>query len=260
MSSTINACHVWDGGGITLSSSVDFTCISKQYWVSGWLGVGFLAREWDGKRDGALPNSSGFSWPFWPFVSVRVWPLVWILISGSKSCRLLHLAAIDMKTVVVNWNSGYVHTDWVQKPLQEIKVTNGLAVTASYPWWVGDPLIHHQQIPSQMRGTLPTREKVLTSHLEPPEWQFKGWSWTTTAPHHQTRPLGSCHFFLSPPRDARKYDLSGGTLDGLMGSPKWWFIPCVPILTKRLWSLPLWYQVWVDPGGWATWLAHKQLK
>ena len=29
-------------------------------------------------------------------------------------------------------------------------------------------------------GTLPTSEKVLTSLLKPPDWQFKGWSWTTT--------------------------------------------------------------------------------
>ena len=51
--------------------------------------------------------------------------------------------------------------------------------------------------------TLPTWGKVLTSLLKPPDWQFKGWLTTATAPCCQTRPLGSCHFFLSPPRDAR---------------------------------------------------------
>ena len=58
-------------------------------------------------------------------------------------------------------------------------------------------------------GTLPTREKVLTIVLEPPDWQFKGWSQTATGPCCQTRPLGSCHFFFSPPRDARNVTILG---------------------------------------------------
>ena len=57
-----------------------------------------------------------------------------------------------MKTVVMNWNSRCLHTDWVQKPLQENKDTNGLAVTASYPQWVRNPFICLQQIPMQMSG------------------------------------------------------------------------------------------------------------
>ena len=68
-------------------------------------------------------------------------------------------------------------------------------------------------------GTLPTRKKVLTSLLEPPKWQLEGWSWTATAPHCQTRPLGSYHFLLSPPRDTRKCDCSWGCwMD-------WWACP-----------------------------------
>ena len=152
MSSTISTCHTWSGGGTALSSSVDITCISKQYWVSGQLGFGLLARDQDGEHDGALPNASGFSWPFWPFVAVRVWPSVWILISGSKSSRSLDLVAIDIKTVAVNWNSRYFSTNWVQKPLQENKDTYGLSVTASYPWWVRDPFICHQWFPLQAWG------------------------------------------------------------------------------------------------------------
>ena len=35
---------------------------------------------------------------------------------------------------------------------KKIRKTNGLAVTASFPQWVGDPLICHQWIPSQMWG------------------------------------------------------------------------------------------------------------
>ena len=159
---------------------------------------------------GVLPNASGSSWPPQPFVGVMVWPSVWILTSGSKSSRLLDLVAIDMKTVVVNWNSRCVCTDWVQKPLQENKDTNWLVITVSYPWWVRDLFICHQQIPFTNMGMFPTREKVLTSLHKPPEWQFKGWSWTVTAPHCWTRPLGSCHFFSSPPRDARKCNCHQG--------------------------------------------------
>ena len=98
-------------------------------------------------------------------------------------------------------------------------------------------------------GTLPTREKVLTSLLKPPEWQFKGWSQTATVSHCQTRPLGSCYVFLGPPRDARKCDLAQGMLGELVGLPKLQFILHVPIHTERLQSLPLRYQVQVDPGG-----------
>ena len=35
---------------------------------------------------------------------------------------------------------------WVQRLAQENKDTNGLAVM-SFPWWVGDPFIHHKQVP-----------------------------------------------------------------------------------------------------------------
>ena len=210
MSSTISACHAWGGGGITLSSSVEITCISKQYEVLGWSGVGFLARDWDRERDGALPNTSGSSRPFQLLVWVRVWPSVWILVSGFKSSRSFDLVAIDTKTVVMNWNSGYVHTVQAQRPMQENKDTNGLAVTASYPQWVRDLFICHQWIPLQTWGEFLPGKQVLTSFLKPPDWQFKGWSWTATALHWQTRPLGSCHFFMSPPTDARKYDQTQG--------------------------------------------------
>ena len=58
-------------------------------------------------------------------------------------------------------------------------------------------------------GTLPTWEKVLTSLLDPLDWQFKGWSQTATAPSCQTRPVGSCHFFWSSPGDARNVTMLG---------------------------------------------------
>ena len=74
MSSTIGACHACDGGSITLSSSVEITCISKQYQVSGQSG--FLAGDWDDDWDWALLNTSGFLGPFWLGHSIRQ-PLTW---------------------------------------------------------------------------------------------------------------------------------------------------------------------------------------
>ena len=61
MSSTIGTCHAWGGGGVTLSSLVEVTCISNQYQVSGQSGVGFLVRYWDGEHYGVFPNTSGSS-------------------------------------------------------------------------------------------------------------------------------------------------------------------------------------------------------
>ena len=106
MSSTVGTCYTWDGGAVTLSSLVEVTCTSKQYCVSGQSGVGFLARDWDGDHDGVLPNGSESSGPFWLLGGARVWPLVWILIPDFWSSRSLSLAAIDTKTVAMNWNSG----------------------------------------------------------------------------------------------------------------------------------------------------------
>ena len=68
-----------------------------------------------------------------------------------------------MKTVVMNWNSRCLHTDWAQKPLQENKDTNGLAVTTSYPQWVANPFICHQRIPMQMWGHFLPGKRYLPS-------------------------------------------------------------------------------------------------
>ena len=43
------------------------------------LSVSFLARDWDGEREGMLPNTSVSSGPFQPLGGVRVWPSVWML-------------------------------------------------------------------------------------------------------------------------------------------------------------------------------------
>ena len=78
-------------------SSVETTCISKQYQVSGWSGVCFLTRDWDGEHDGALPNASVSSGPFWLLGGVRVWPSVLIPSPDFWSSKSLNVAAIDLK-------------------------------------------------------------------------------------------------------------------------------------------------------------------
>ena len=94
--------------------------------------------------------------------------------------------------------------------MQENRDTNRLVVMTLFPWWVGNLFIHHQWIPSQMWGHFLPGEKVLTSILKPVEWQFKGELQTNTASYCWTRPLGSWHFFSSPPRDPRKCNLYEG--------------------------------------------------
>ena len=106
LSSMTDACQACGGGGVTLQSWVDVTCISKQYQVSSQSCVGFLAGDWDGECNGVLPNASGSSGPFQLLGVVRLWPSVWILTPGFWSSKSLNLAAIDMKTGAVNWNSG----------------------------------------------------------------------------------------------------------------------------------------------------------
>ena len=187
---------------------METTCISRQYQVSGWSG--FLARDWYGDQDGVLPNASGSSWLFQPFGGVRVWPSSLILVPGFCSSRSLDLVATNTKNSGCELKLQNNSHSRAQRPMQENKNTNGLVVTVSYPWWVRYQFICHQWIPSQMWGQFLSGKKVLTNLLEPPVWQFKGWLWTATAPHCWTRPLGSYHFFLSPPRNARKCDHSPG--------------------------------------------------
>ena len=94
MFSTIGTCHVWDGGGAALSSLVEITCISRQYWVS-WQSVsspetGMVIGMGCSQMPLDLQGCSGYlvGWgcgplsEYWFQVSVHVghfiwWPLTW---------------------------------------------------------------------------------------------------------------------------------------------------------------------------------------
>ena len=206
-----------------------------------------------------LLNISGSSGLFWLQVEVRAWPSFCILTSGFKSSRLLDLAVIDMKTMVINWNSRYVHTVQVQRTMQENKDTNGLVVTASYPWWVRDPFIHHQQIPLQMWG-----------------YFLLGKKYSPAFSNHQIGNLrGSCKL---PQLHNAEPDLWDPTTSfwahpgmpenvTLLGDAEWigevtkvTIHPAGTNLHQKIMVLAALILVWADPGGWATWPTHKQLK
>ena len=185
MSSTTGACQACEGGGVTLPPSVEVTCISKQYQDTGQSGVGFLAGDWDGECNGVLPNASGSSGSFQPTGGVRVWPSVCILTPGFWPSRSLYLAAMIWQPLT-------------QKQCPELKLQIGSFslgtkaharklrnnwVCISHIWsTVSWRSIHLPPTDSLTDvRTLPTWEKVLTSLIEPPDWQFKGQSWTATA-------------------------------------------------------------------------------
>ena len=71
-SSTTGTCQTCGGGGVVPPFLVEITCISKQYQVSGQLGVGFLAGDWDGEWEGVLQNTYVSSGPFQLLSGIRV--------------------------------------------------------------------------------------------------------------------------------------------------------------------------------------------
>ena len=124
--STKGAFQAWDGGGTTPVSTVNVTCIPKQYLVLGWLGSGLLARDQDGKWEGELPNAPISSGHFQCWDCMPAWPTVWRLAPDIQSSKSLDLAAIDMIVVAVNWNPGSSHMNRVQRPWQKMKKPPGL--------------------------------------------------------------------------------------------------------------------------------------
>ena len=114
-----------------------------------------------------------------------------------------------------------------------------------FPWCVRNPLICHQQIPSQMwQYFLPRKRyslafsnhwigKLRDGHEPSQLYTAKPNLWDAIIP---------CSFWAHP--GMSEMWLLLGTLGGLVGSPKLWFIQHVQIHSERLWSLPLQYRVW----------------
>ena len=115
--------------------------------------------------------------------------------------------------------------------MQENKDTNEHVVTVSYPWWVGDLFIHNQQIPSQMWGHFLPGKRYSPAFLnhqignlcdghELPQLH--------TAEPDLWDPATSFWAYPGMPENV----MSTGMLNGLVGSPKSWFILPAPFASK----------------------------
>ena len=95
MSSTTGTIQVWGGGGVAHVTSVSVMCIPRKCLVLGQPGDGLLARDQDGKWEGALPNApTYFRVLSWPLDGMGVWPSVWRLAPDVQSSKSLDFVAI----------------------------------------------------------------------------------------------------------------------------------------------------------------------
>ena len=131
------AIQEWEGGGIAPNFSVKVTHISKHYFVLGQLDGGLWAGDQDSKQEGNLSNASSSHRSFALWGGMSAWPSIWRLTPDISSTRSLNLAAMDTELVDVNWNSGYSHLMWVQRPCQEIKQTTWFELTMSLSHCLG---------------------------------------------------------------------------------------------------------------------------
>ena len=162
------AIQEWEGGGTAPNSSAKVTHISKQCFILGQLDWSLQARDQDGEWEGEMSNALGSCRSFTLWGGMSAWPSIWRLTPDVSSSRSLDVAAMDMKLVAVNWNSGYSHLMWVQRPRQEIKQTTWFELTTSLSHCLGLHLYATNGAPSQMWGCLQPGRKVVTYLQEPP--------------------------------------------------------------------------------------------
>ena len=126
--------------------------------------------------------------------------------------------------------------------MHKIRKTNGLAITTSFPQWVGDPLSATNRFLCRCGNT-----SYLGKRTHHPSWSTRLAIQGMVANDNRSMPAepdlwGPATSFWAHPGIPDMWPFSW-ILDGLMGSPKLWFTLCVPIHTERLWSLLLWYRV-----------------
>ena len=114
-------CPEWECGDTYHNSSVNVTCILRQYLLLGQLEGGLLAGDQDSEWEENYPRLLTPMDPFALWDGMSIWPSIWRLAPDVLFPRSLNLAAIDMKLVAVNWNSGFSHSNWAQRPRQEMK-------------------------------------------------------------------------------------------------------------------------------------------
>ena len=174
------------------------------------------------------------------------WFQVSVCLVTQSGCHWHENSGHELKLQMSSYN-------WVQRPMQENKDTNGLVITASFPWWFGDPFICHQWIPLQMWGHFLPGKMYSPAFSNHQSGNLRDGHELPQLHNVKPDPWDPVTSFWAHPGMPENVTILG-TLDGLVGSPKSQFIPCPPISTKRLWSLLLWYRVWVDPVWLATWL------
>ena len=153
--------------GTAPNSSVNVTCISRQFFILGWLD-GLLAEDQDSEWEGELPNASNSHRSFALWDGASALPSVWGLAPDVLFPRSLDLVAIDRKLVAVNWNFRFGHSIWEQRPWQEMKETTWFGLATSLSHCLGPHLYATNGAPSQMWGHLLPGRKVVTYFQEPP--------------------------------------------------------------------------------------------
>ena len=163
------AVQEWGGRGTAPNSSVKVTCIYKQCFVLGQLDSCLLTGDQDGEWEGELSDASGPCRSFALWGGMSAWPSVWRLASEVSSTRSLILATMDMKSVAVNWNSGFSHSFLGAKALARNKTNHLVWVSHILVTIVlGLHLYTTNGAPSQMWGCLQPGRKVVTYLQEPP--------------------------------------------------------------------------------------------
>ena len=152
----------------TPNPSISVTCISRQCLILGQLDSSLPAGDQDVKWEGELPDASDSHRSFALWNGTSMWPSVWRPTPDILSPRSHNLAAIDMKLVAVNWNSGFDHSHWAQRTWQEIKQTTWFGLAVSLSHCLGLHLYATNGAPSQMWGCLLPGRKVVTYLQEPP--------------------------------------------------------------------------------------------
>ena len=163
------AIQEWEGEGIAPNSSVNVTCISRQYFILRQPDSSLWAGDQDGKWKGELSSSSGSHRSFASWVGTSAWPSTWRLAPDVSSTRLLNVAAIDMKLVAVNWNSEYSHSFWGAKALARNHI-NHLIWGNCFPYHVvWDSICTPPMgLPLRLWECLQPGRKVVTYLQEPP--------------------------------------------------------------------------------------------
>ena len=142
---------------------------------------------------------------------------------------------------------------------KKLRKTNGLAITTSFPWWVRDPIMHHQQIPLQMWGYFLPGKRYLPAF---PNHQIGNSRDNHELPQlHAAKPdlWDPATSFWAHPGMPEMWPFSGMP-NGFVGLTKVMLYPMCANLHQKIAVLATLIQGPMDTGWQVTWLPCKQLK